>query len=241
MSTDPWWPWLRGLLWPVPGVLGVAGMPGVWGVPGPPWPQSGPRSMLATASDIWLKGPSSRGYWPETMPTEVKNDSRKSVEELTYCSCPEERTAQETWRLECPMDSGREAWWSLEIWEEQVWCQHIPQPHQTLSWWRPVSCLLHCQWWPRQPHCTEDSGWHSTCTGQSLGPPTRRVCWRKTMLGECSFYKEIIEMVPTISHVKTTFVSPGTLVQKHPRPFRGMGQNPPNHSISLSLFLHPKT
>ena len=33
---------------------------------------------------------------------------------------------------------------------------------------------------------------------------------------------------------------PRALAQKHPRPLRGMGQNPPNHSISLSLFLHPK-
>ena len=74
-NTDPWCPpWLRGLLCPVPGVLGVAGIPGVWGVPGPPWPQSGPLSMLATASDIWLKGPSSRGYWPETIPLTVNGN-----------------------------------------------------------------------------------------------------------------------------------------------------------------------
>ena len=48
---------------------GVAGRPGVWGVqgvPGPAPPHS-TLSMLFTASDIWESGPSSSGYWPDTM------------------------------------------------------------------------------------------------------------------------------------------------------------------------------
>lgn len=59
---------LRGLLCPVPGVLGVAGRPGVWGVQGVWGPSPSPDlSRLFTASDIWESGPSSRGYWPDTM------------------------------------------------------------------------------------------------------------------------------------------------------------------------------
>ena len=63
---------LRGLLCPVPGVLGVAGRPGVCGVQGVCGPSPPLLSRLATASDIWDSGPSSRGYWPDTMPGEKR-------------------------------------------------------------------------------------------------------------------------------------------------------------------------
>ena len=59
-----------GLLCPVPGVWGVAGMPGVWGVQGV-WGPGPPSPILFTASDIWDKGPSSRGYCPDTIPTKI--------------------------------------------------------------------------------------------------------------------------------------------------------------------------
>ena len=45
-------------------------MPGVWGVQGV-WGPSPPSPILFTASDIWDKGPSSRGYCPDTIPTKI--------------------------------------------------------------------------------------------------------------------------------------------------------------------------
>ena len=65
-------PMLRGLLWPVPGVLGVAGRPGVWGVQGPAWSSSLSSSIITHSH--YLRGRPGRSQtcpgWPLLLTSE---------------------------------------------------------------------------------------------------------------------------------------------------------------------------